>query len=213
MGDELISRLTDDLKPCCPCCPYATSIKLVMLTVLAATIFLIVIGLRPDLDAVWMTFMPYWKSGTFILMGLGALLTACRLGLPGRGVGLIGPTFMALGATGLIAFVAGALSFGSAPQVGFGTLFLAGREFCLFTVTTLGFILLGVEFLILRRLAFMRPALAGGLLGMSSGALAAAAYAWHCVNDQPLYVGAWYTLPVIALGLIGTLAGKRFLRL
>ncbi len=56
------------------------------------------------------------------------------------------------------------------------------------------------------------PALAGGVGGLLSGAIGATLYAAHCNADSPLFVGAWYSLAILAMGALGALIGSRLLR-
>jgi hypothetical protein len=213
MTDQLINKLTDDLKPVCPCCPYGTSMKLTLLAVVGGIGLIYMIGLRPDFQESLLTMMPYWKSGIFALIGLGAALTLCRLGLPGRGSGVVGPAMMTMGTAGLIAFILGALAFTPDVAAMIGGLAHLSKGVCLTSVTTLGLVLMICGGFLLKKLAFMQPRLAGTLLGIASGSFAAAAYAWHCNSVQPLYVGVWYGLPVLALGLLGFALGQRIFRL
>jgi hypothetical protein len=56
------------------------------------------------------------------------------------------------------------------------------------------------------------PAGAGAVAGLFAGGMGAAVYALHCVDDSPLFVAAWYGLPVAAVAALGAAVGARVLR-
>jgi hypothetical protein len=48
--------------------------------------------------------------------------------------------------------------------------------------------------------------------GLVAAGIAATFYAAHCPDDSPFFVATWYTLATGIVVLIGTLAGRRWLR-
>lgn len=70
--------------------------------------------------------------------------------------------------------------------------------------------LVGVAFL--RSGASIRPYLSGALVGLASGAGAAAGYALSCTEDSPLFFVTWYGAGIILSAVAGALAGGRLLR-
>ncbi|MCA1662608.1 MAG: DUF1109 domain-containing protein, partial [Novosphingobium sp.] len=66
--------------------------------------------------------------------------------------------------------------------------------------------------LALRRLAPTRLRLSGFVAGIAAGGIAASAYALWCPETDALFLAAWYALPIVAMGLLGALAGPRLLR-
>jgi len=60
---------------------------------------------------------------------------------------------------------------------------------------------------VMRAGAPTRPALAGAIAGMLSGALGAGAYALACKNDAGLFVALWYPLAILALAALGAALG------
>jgi hypothetical protein len=66
--------------------------------------------------------------------------------------------------------------------------------------------------LALRSGAPQRPALAGAAAGLAAGSIAAALYAWHCIDDSPLFIATWYTIAIAAVSAIGAGIGGRYLR-
>lgn len=69
-------------------------------------------------------------------------------------------------------------------------------------------LLLGV----LKTLAPVRPALAGAAAGALSGGLGALAYALHCPELAPAFIGLWYLLGMLIPAALGALIGARLLR-
>jgi hypothetical protein len=57
-----------------------------------------------------------------------------------------------------------------------------------------------------------RPSLAGAIAGLTAGGLAATFYAAHCTDDSPLFVATWYPLAIAMLALAGAAAGRLFVR-
>jgi hypothetical protein len=54
--------------------------------------------------------------------------------------------------------------------------------------------------------------LAGLAGGLAAGGLAAFVYAFSCDESAMPFVALWYTLPVLASGLIGAMVGRFALR-
>ena len=66
--------------------------------------------------------------------------------------------------------------------------------------------------MVLRSGAPRSPALAGAAAGLLAAACGATLYAFHCFDDSPLFVAAWYTLAAAIVVVVGTLVGHRLLR-
>jgi hypothetical protein len=64
----------------------------------------------------------------------------------------------------------------------------------------------------IRGLAPTRPARAGFAAGLMAGAIGAMAYALSCPEASPAFVAVWYSLGILASGVLGTLVGSRVLR-
>lgn len=64
----------------------------------------------------------------------------------------------------------------------------------------------------LRRTAPASPARCGAAAGLLAGAIGALLYALHCTDDSPLFVAAWYILGLVAMAIVGAVAGRRLLR-
>ncbi|MPZ31385.1 MAG: DUF1109 family protein [Rhodospirillales bacterium] len=56
------------------------------------------------------------------------------------------------------------------------------------------------------------PVLAGAAAGLLAATAGATLYAFHCFDDSPLFVVAWYVLAAIPVVALGAIAGHRLLR-
>ncbi len=83
---------------------------------------------------------------------------------------------------------------------------------CLSMVPILSLAPLAAILAVLRRGAPASPTLAGGAAGFLAAACGATLYAFHCFDDSPLFVAAWYLLAAIPVVVIGAVAGSRLLR-
>ncbi|HEV7305511.1 NrsF family protein [Ensifer sp.] len=79
---------------------------------------------------------------------------------------------------------------------------------CLTFIPLIGLSPLGLFLLALRHGAPSRPALSGALAGLAAGGIAATFYAAHCPDDSPLFIATWYTIAILGLSLIGSVAGR-----
>jgi hypothetical protein len=64
----------------------------------------------------------------------------------------------------------------------------------------------------LRRGAPARPALAGAMAGLVSGATGATMYALTCPSDSALFVATWYSIAIAAVTAASAYLGSRMLR-
>lgn len=83
---------------------------------------------------------------------------------------------------------------------------------CLLAIPLLSIVPLAAVLTALRAGAPRAPASAGAVAGLLAGALSATLYATHCPDDSPLFVAVWYTLAVSLVVLAGALAGRWALR-
>ncbi|MFV0386771.1 NrsF family protein [Paracoccus sp. (in: a-proteobacteria)] len=83
---------------------------------------------------------------------------------------------------------------------------------CLSSVIGIAAPVLAAALMVLQEGASLHPARSGGLAGLATGGFAAAIYALHCNQDQPLFFLTWYSLGILTVGGIGALAGRRMLR-
>jgi len=83
---------------------------------------------------------------------------------------------------------------------------------CLLSIATLSIAPLVALLLALRAGAARSPPLAGAAAGLLAGGLAATLYATHCPDDSPLFVALWYIPAIAFVAAMGAAAGSRLLR-
>jgi hypothetical protein len=71
---------------------------------------------------------------------------------------------------------------------------------------------LAATLLVLRGMAPTRPGLAGFAAGAFAGGVAATIYGLSCGESTMVFVGTWYTLGVLATGVLGAVIGRWVLR-
>lgn len=178
--------------------------------VLAAAVFTVTIGPRPDIAAAATTGHFLFKFVVTITLAGSALLVLDRLARPGAS----GPRslrWLALAPALLAIGIGVELLLQPAAQ---WQMLAAGKNslVCLTYIPLIGLGPLGLFILGLRRGAPTRPGLAGVVAGVVAGGIAASFYAAHCTDDSPLFVATWYTLAIAMLGAAGGIAGRLFAR-
>jgi len=210
-SDDLIASLSADLRPV-PRHALGQKIALgllggALLTLLAVTQWL---GLRPDL-MIAMHGATFWIKWAYtISLALCATLAAARLARPDGRVGTA-LALMALPVAGL-ALIA-LVELAATPSSQWLAMWL-GQSWlvCSRNVFVLALPILAGMTLAFRRLAPTRLALAGASAGMAAGAWGATLYCLHCPETSALFVLTWYSLGMIAAGLVGRLLGPVLLR-
>ena len=173
---------------------------------------LLAIGVRPDLaealgqpPVVLKTLLPALVA----LAAGGAVLRAARPAAP------LGRWPLALLGVAAIAALAVAVELVRLSAAAWRGAFLGEPEslqICLVAIPLMALPILAAGLFALRRGASLRPGRTGALAGLASGGLAAAIYAFHCIEDSPLFFAAWYSFGILVATGIGTLAGRRWLR-
>ena len=151
--------------------------------VLAAILFAIRLGPRPDIVVVALDVRFLFKFAMTLLLAMTAFALALRLARPGAETGY---TWLALAtAPALLAF--GVLAeLATMPAASWGTRLIGTNwSYCLTYVPLLSLPLLAAALIGLRHGAPTRPALAGAVAGILAGGLGAALYAAHCTDDLP----------------------------
>lgn len=176
----------------------------------ALTLILAWLQLRDDLDAALLTRFFWMKAGYTALLA-GAGFWACeRLARP-LGSGRKG--FWLAGAA-LAVYLGLALTQWLLAPADQRMAMLAGNSVtdCLRNILILGLPMLAASLIALRGLAPAQPTLAGFAAGLFSGALCATVYGLHCGESTMVFVGTWYTLGVLLVGLTGAAIGRWALR-
>ena len=167
-------------------------------------------GLRDDLAAELARPMPAAKLLLPTLAALAAFGGALRLARP---EGELRGALAALGA--LAAGALGLLAVGLAltPRDAWAEA-LRGDTLvaCLWSVPTLAVLPTLGLMLAFRRGASLAPGRSGALAGLTGGGAAAALYALHCPEDNPIFFVTWYGTGMLMATAAGALLGSRLLR-
>ena len=204
--EDLISRLAVAPAPA----PFSTG--RIALTVLGALvlglgIYLALHGPRPDLAQSLAQGVTVAKPLLPLLLMVTGLTAALRLARPGQQA-----SFWAWG-VGVAAVAGAALVLATMADDGIAAMKVGMTAFkCLSMILLLSALPLVLGIVQLARGATLRPALSGAMLGMASGAGAAAGYALACTEDAPLFFVVWYGAAILTAAAVGALLGARWLK-
>ena len=209
MTDDLIVRLSADLKPVRPMAMQRLLIGATLLSGIVAIIaMLALLGMRPDMEAATATMMYWTKFGytlALALLGLAATLVLARP--EGR---TRWPWLAAIGLLGallVLAVIQLARAEDMMPLI-MGSSIL--RALTYIPVLSLP-VLLGA-LLALRRLAPRSPTIAGFAAGIMAGGTGAWVYTFACDETGMMFLALWYTLGIVIVAGIGAVLGRFFLR-
>jgi hypothetical protein len=209
--DELIDRLSQGLKPVsADAAMRRLAVAFGAGAVLASIGLLALIGTRPDLAEAVRT-GPFWMKAAYTA-GLAAagFFVVERVSRPG---GAGGKAWLLVAAVTSLALLMGAIELLSAEpadraQIWFGH----SWNFCMPRIVGLSAPVFLAAIWAMRSLAPTQLRLAGFAAGIAAGAVGATVYGVSCVESTAAFMATWYTLGVLAVGVIGTLAGPRLLR-
>ncbi len=211
MSDELIERLSRDLKPV-PRLAVARrlAIGLGVGAVVSAVLTRATLGFRPDMTEAMGEAMFWVKLAyTAAIAGLGCWIVE-RLARPAgdarrRTIWLLLP-FAA------VAMLAAWQLMQAAPGERMHKIMGGSADACPWCVLLFATPpMLGLVWAV-RGLAPTRLRLTGAMLGLAAGGAGAAAYALHCDEMTAPFLAVWYTLGILGAGAIGALVGPRALR-
>ncbi len=207
--NELISLLAEDA-PVRMRLGRAVTVALVSGIVASALILVFAIGIRHDIASMVGTIRVPFKVGLMLVLAILASAIVFRIGRPDVPVrpaawALLAPTSV-LAAAVLVELVVLPRDLWEPQMMGHNA------AYCLMFIPLLSIAPLAGFILALRAGAPRRPALAGAAAGFAASAIASALYAWHCVDDSPLFVATWYTIAMAAVTAIGAALGRRYLR-
>lgn len=211
MTDDLIARLSADLKPVAPrALERRLSIAIVMGlvgTILVGPLVLDLMAGRP-FGGAWGDPMFWGKLAYTLGFGVLGLVAVPALSRPDRR--LVWPLFAALGLA-LLALVTGSMMWMRAdwamPMLMGGTALVCPWLIILTAVPLLA-MLLGA----MRRFAPASPTLAGLAAGLVAGGFGAAAYAFYCGETSMMFMAVWYSLGIALTALLGAVIGRFALR-
>lgn len=176
----------------------------------AAVIFVLGVGLRPDLSVAGQTLRVQFKILFALTLMSGAAGAVSRVGRPGA---TPGPWALVLAAAPALLALAVAAELLATPAGSWVPRLIGGNAlYCLAVLPTLALAPLAALLVALRAGAPARPGLAGAVAGLAAGGISAVLYASHCPDDSPLFVALWYTSAIAIVVAAGYAAGSRLLR-
>lgn len=209
--NDLIDRLAAETRPIPEYRAAGRALLCAGLALVAsATVVWVTFGPRPDLVSV--IDEPAFLLRQAYTLGISGFAgwLMLRLGQPGAPVKAptIGLGGVALLAVGLVAWEQAGLDGGTR----LGALLGQSWTQCSLRVGVTSLVAAPFIFFAARRLAPARPALAGFTAGILAGALAASAYGLYCAEITVTFVATWYSLGILASGLVGGVLGRWILR-
>ncbi|MDB5601051.1 MAG: hypothetical protein JWN71_3095 [Xanthobacteraceae bacterium] len=208
--NDLIRSLTQDLATPPPRLGARLALGLGIGFALAAALFFVVLGPRPDIAQaiLWPRFD--FKFVVTLSLAAASLFLVLRLARPAAE---LRPAAIALRIVLLILATGVGVELMTLPSVWWQTVATGKNAMvCLQAIPALAIPLLIGILLALRSGAPTRPALAGAAAGLLAGGLAATLYATHCTDDSPLFVAIWYSLAVGIVTAAGAIAGRLMLK-
>jgi len=181
------------------------------LTALAAgVVFYSATDVRSDLSAA-LTQPPVMLKHVFpVLIAIAALGAVLTLARPEGRLGSWRPALLPAPALVAAAF---AVTAARTPMPAWGTAVMGSTAAeCLSLIIVISLPILAGTLWALRRGASTRPRVAGAMAGLLSASTGAAIFAFHCIEDSPMFYGTWYVLAIALVTLLGTLLGPRTLR-
>jgi len=210
MSDMMIDRLVEDLTPVKPLKNRnGFALTLAMAAIVAALVVMIA-GIRGDILMGMPHPMFFLRGGVLLLLGLTSSYAVIAMSQPAVGNSFKG-WIWALAAALLFPATAAVMAVSARPDDMAILVPRYGME-CLGVSMLAGLGIAAAQVLWLRRGAPVALERAGWLVGMSSGALGAAAYSLHCPFNSIFYVGLWYSLAVALCAIGGRLLVPRLIR-
>jgi hypothetical protein len=211
MTDDLITRLSTDLKPVPPrSLEHRLCIALglgLVATVLVGPLLLDLVVGRP-FGGAWGDPMFWGKLGYTLGLGVLGLVAVPALSRPDRR--LIWP-LLAAAALALLALIMGTMGWMRAdwamPMLMGGTALV-----CPWLIILTGAPLLAVLLGTMRRFAPASPTLAGLAAGLLAGGFGATVYAFYCGETSMMFMAVWYSLGIALTALLGAVLGRFVLR-
>lgn len=179
-------------------------------TLVTLAFFFGFLGPRPDLGSAVGSLRFLAKPLLAALLCAGALGTLLRLARPGAKVS---PWLSVLLAAAFLLVAAVFLELAVVPRDLWAERLLGEDALaCLALIPLMSAGPLIAFLCALRRAAPTRPALAGAVAGLAAAGLGASIYAFHCVDDSPLFLAVWYGAATLIVVAAGALLGRRLLR-
>lgn len=203
--ESLIRTLAQDKAAAAPM-PRAWALAAGVAAIIAATVFWVSIGPRPDIAYAAGTVRFLFKFVATLSLFATALWALTSLARPGVDARAVLPALLVAPSLLLVAV---GMELMAIPADQIGPRWLGTNSMvCVTFIPLIGIGPLAVFLLALRHGAPTAPTVSGALAGIVAGGLAATFYAAHCTDDSPLFVATWYTLAIAALAVVGAAAGR-----
>nr|WP_321326478.1 DUF1109 domain-containing protein [uncultured Parasphingorhabdus sp.] len=210
MSDMMINRLVEDLTPVKPLKNRNGFALTLAVAAVVAVLVALLAGVRGDLLMGMPHPMFFLRGGALLLLGLTSSYAVIAMSQPAVGNSFKG-WIWALAAALLFPATAAVMAMMTRPDDMAILVARYGVE-CLTVSMLAGLGIAAAQVLWLRRGAPVALERAGWLVGMSSGALGAAAYGLHCPFNSIFYIGLWYSLAVALCAIAGRLLVPRLIR-
>ena len=211
MTNELIARLSDDLRPT-PANALVRGLAIATLLGLlaSAALMLLSLGPRPDFWQAIGTPIFWIKSAYTAGLALAGIWATERLGRPGISGRM--PLILAVGL--LLALPTGSVvDYALAPVTARRAMLMGSSALvCPFYIAALSLPPFLAVIVLMRRLAPTNLPLAGAAVGLAAGALGGWVYSFHCTEEGLPFLALWYTTGVAAVAALGALLGRTLLR-
>ena len=207
--DDLINKLTSDLKPVKRLPPVSLRVAVMSLAtvvILAVAVFAVTKGPRPDLGEKMHSMDYSGQVISFLLAALAAAAAAFQLSVPDTKIRPL--TY------GLIGFASAVWAFQILTLVlngGLSAVDVAERN-CLTDLSLFMIAPLGVIGFMMTRGAPVWRGWAGYAMVLSIGSFSAIAMRFLCPNDSPAHLLVWHFLPVVVFAIAGIFLGKILLK-
>ncbi|MGR9426311.1 NrsF family protein [Rhizobium leguminosarum] len=207
--DDLIRSLAADSSPPWRFRSLVTA-GVVASVVLAAVLFFVLIGFRPDIAQAMESGRFLFKFVVTIALAVTAVRAVIALGRPGDSAR---SRVVALALVPLLVLAAAAVELLSIPRdLWMPRLVGHNARFCLTLIPLLAAGPLACLLAVLRKGAPSYPGFAGAVAGLAASGIGATFYAANCNDDSPLFVMTWYTIAILMVTLVGYLIGRKVLR-
>lgn len=183
---------------------YALPAALALSAIIAFLVVFIVIGARPDLGTVSLTWMFQFKLASMMLLGIGAAKMVRNASIPGLD---INPK-SALAPGAIVIAAAVLIDPSGFPITGARALSVS---ICVASIILASLPGLALIIMAMRSGTATRPGPAGAMAGILAGSMGAFAYAFACVNDGAAFVALWYLLAISIVAAMGTVVGRKAL--
>ncbi|MDW5318403.1 NrsF family protein [Rhizobium sp. PL01] len=208
--NDLVNALKVDVAKQAMPLGYAWWVAIVTATIIAAGVFFVLIGPRPDFAVAAHTLRFLFKFTVTLTLAVVAFTLLQVLSRPGSNVRRVAHWLVLTPV--LIGAAVMAELFVVPPDQLLTVWWGSNVYVCLTFIPLIGLGPLAVFLTALRHGAPTRPGLAGAVAGLLAGSIAATFYAAHCTDDSPLFVATWYSIAIAGLVVLGTILGRRVAR-